>query len=191
MALAPAAPDARPASDHEPLWQNPWASVRYVDAVDGQGRTYKHTAVRSGSGLGALVIPRVVQRGVASFGFVEIDRPVIGATLVEFPRGGTSDLSSSEAARELVEETGITTDRLVRLGSLHPDTGLLDTEVGAWLATQPHQAPPHIDPETGSRLLWLTHGEVTGAIASGSIRCGMTLAAWAMFAASSHFQTVA
>lgn len=62
---------------------------------------------------------------------VAIHRPAIGGISVEIPRGGRDDGESLArcAARELEEETGlqVAEDRLVPLGTIFPDGGVVST----------------------------------------------------------------
>jgi 8-oxo-dGTP pyrophosphatase MutT (NUDIX family) len=155
------------------------------------GETYDHSISTVAGGLGAVIIPVVVHRDMAHLGLIEIYRPAIKSTGLEFPRGATSDLFANEAARELLEETGLTPNRLTRLANIHTDTGSLDNTVGIWLAvvapdlddkrTWMRQSEGFVDAETGSSFRWLQDGEVVGAIRNGRIACALTLAAWACY----------
>ncbi|WP_457317539.1 NUDIX hydrolase [Sinomonas sp. RB5] len=95
------------------------------------------------------------------------------------PHGSSDDLSVGEAARELVEETGLAVASSELLGILRPDTGILTTEVAVWFTRAPHadELPTHQEAETGAVLQWYSLGEVQGLIRSGAITCGITLAA--------------
>lgn len=69
---------------------------------------------------------------------VAIHRPAIGGVSVEIPRGGRDDGESLArcAARELEEETGlhVAEDRLVPLGSIFPDGGVVSTHLHLFAA---------------------------------------------------------
>lgn len=169
-------------------WANPWASVRGRLGLLPSGAPYQHTTVRAGTGMGAVIIPLVRVRGRAHLGLVEVGRPAVGHSSLEFPRGGTDDLDEAEARRELVEETGLVPSSMRRLAVIEPDTGLLDTQVGIWIAhiaDSTHVAAAlaqegFLDPETGSCFAWYPVSRLEGRIRAGHVRCGLTLAAWGL-----------
>lgn len=157
--------------------------VRFPDGTEGD-----YTTVQSGTGFGGIVIARHVRRGVAYYALVEQFRYPARATTLEFPRGGTNDLGSAEALRELVEETGATVDSCHWIGELNPDTSILTSRVGVWLAIVLEDVDVHREGETGLVSRWVTGGELRGLISKGRIRCGMTLAAYALLVSSTGNQ---
>lgn len=170
-----------------------------VDTTTGyraDGTTYDHTRVRVGTGYGALVIPLIRHRGMVYVGMVNQHRPVLGEQTWEFVRGGTGNHSQEEANRELREETGLVVedDKLRQLGVIRPDTGLLDTQVGVWIATVPVDQLPrtkhHVEHESGAQVRWMGIGQVTGMILRRELVCGMSLAAYAMAHADGAFTEV-
>lgn len=161
----------------ETVFSHPRVTVTEVPFRGG-----RHVIVNQGTGLGAVIVPVSRHRGMIRIGFTAQHRPAVGCESLELPRGGTRDLSDDEAVRELAEELGIGEPAAVRrFGSIRPDTGLLSTEVGVWVASIDHRqaedAADHVDPESGGTVQWLDPGEVMGLIHSGRIRCGITLAA--------------
>lgn len=135
------------------------------------------------SGHGTVVVPRRSTRGQLSLLFVQPNRHAIeNVATLEFPRGGADQGESSAvaAAREMVEETGIWTEpqRLRKVGTIHPDTGILSNTVDVYVSTVQEGAQE--DPEDGVELVWLSYGEVLGAITAGKITCGITLASLAL-----------
>lgn len=122
-------------------------------------------------------------RGLTRIGFVTQPRPAPGLDQsLELPRGASDDLSAQEAVRELIEETNIeAATPLRRLGVIHPDTGLLSTQVVVWSVAVDYAhaqaAAGFVEEESRARTSWMTMGEVIGAISAGRITCGVTLAA--------------
>ncbi|WP_422758994.1 NUDIX hydrolase [Paenarthrobacter sp. C1] len=127
-------------------------------------------------------------RGVAHLGLVRQYLYPVGDFALEFPRGGSDDLSLDEAARELVEETGLDYRTGTLLGTLRPDTGILTTEVAVWKTVHgmEHLRPGHVEDETGAKVEWYSHGELLGMIRGGTVTCGMTLAALTLLGAGGH-----
>lgn len=196
MTTTPAAPTVTTQTADEPVWANPFVSVRMQPVTRYDGFQYDTTVVRSGSGKGAVVIPVCTFRGRGFVGVIDIDRPAIGNRRgIEFPRGGTVDLGAKEALRELREETGLVGVTPDLIGIVHPDTGILDTEVAIYRAPVApvltptgdwaRQAEGWLDPETGSVFRWMSEPEFLGAIMAGKVTCGLTLSSWSMHKANS------
>lgn len=162
--------------------QNAFLRVDTDDVIFPNGAPGTYSVVTSGSGLGVIAIPFVNFRGYPYLGLVKQYRYPMKDFTLEFPRGGSDNLSLSEAARELVEETGLHATSATPLGVIWPDTGVLSTQVAVWKTTHASNGlkPEHVEDETGAHVLWYTHGEIIGLIRRGNIRCGMTLAALAL-----------
>lgn len=170
-----------------------------VDTTTGyraDGTAYDHTRVKVGTGYGAIIIPMIRHRGLVYVGLVHQYRPVVGDDTWEFVRGGTGNHSQEEANRELREETGLSVENtsLRQLGVIRPDTGLMDTQVGVWLADVPVDQLPktrkHVEQESGAQIRWMQIDQVTGMILRKEIVCGMSLAAYALGHAAGAFHQV-
>lgn len=158
-------------------------AVRFPNGALGN-----YSTVTSGTGLGVIAIPFVNFRGTPHLGLVRQYRYPTGEFTLEFPRGGSDDLSLDEAARELIEETGLDYRAATRLGTLRPDTGILTTQVAVWktMHSAEHLRPGHVEDETGAKVEWYSYGELLGMIRNGKITCGMTLAAVALLGTGEH-----
>lgn len=157
-------------------------SVRFPDGHEGT-----HARVRSGSGRGAVAIVRSAQRGFAQIAFVRQDRYAVGRTTLELPRGGTDEDTLAGVIREVSEELGIEGVSPVLLGTIHPDTGLLTTEIDVYLVNTKGTPPAeHREAATGLEAVWAEPGEITGWIRNGGITCGITLASLALLNSSTH-----
>lgn len=183
------APETATSADHpiqrisgRTVLENPFLRVDTDDVVFPNGSPGSYSVITSGTGMGVIAIPFVNFRGYPYLGLVKQYRYPMKDFTLEFPRGGSDDLSISEAARELVEETGLTATSATPLGIIWPDTGILSTQVAVWKTTHASNGlkPDHVEDETGAHVLWYTHGEIIGLIRRGQIRCGMTLAALAL-----------
>ncbi|MEH0110626.1 NUDIX hydrolase [Tersicoccus sp. MR15.9] len=161
---------------------NAYLRVDTDDVIFPDGRPGTYNTVTVAEGNGVVAVPTTRWRGLGYVGLVEQYRYPLGRATLEFPRGGSLDGSFEEAARELVEETGLVATTGRKLGVVHPDTGILTNEVSVWLTS--HETgtlhPAHVEPETGARFRWFGVGEFDGLIANGKITCGITLAAFAM-----------
>lgn len=162
--------------------ENPFIRVDTDDVVFPNGNPGSYSVITSGTGMGVIVIPFANVHGQAHLGLVKQYRYPVKQFTLEFPRGGSTDLDPAEAIRELVEETGLIAGSATRLGTIWPDTGILNTEVAVWKTAHNPQGlkPGHVEGETGGSLQWYSHGEIVGLMRQGRIRCGMTLAALAL-----------
>lgn len=168
------------------LYADQWLRVDLVEAVRGDGETYTHRRVVSGTGHGVLVVPVVVDHdGSRSMVLVNQPRPAAGLIRSwEFPRGRAADASAAEAARELAEETGLVPVSFRKLGTLNIDTGLLGNKVSVWLAeldaVSVHELEQHLDIESSARPALFPEEVVRVMVRAGEISCAMTVAALAL-----------
>jgi ADP-ribose pyrophosphatase len=111
----------------------------------------------------------------------------IGLPSLEFPRGFRKDGESAEkaAARELEEEAGLSANNIELLGDVFPDTGFVANSVPVALVMvgSRNQGRQHSESmeSIGKDLEWLPCAELDTHISQGRIRCGVTLAALALF----------
>lgn len=84
---------------------------------------------------GVVIIPLTVDN---KFILIEIERPLVQETSLEFPRGFKElDETFIQAAdRELLEEIGVTAPKYEYLGGICPNNGLLSSMIGIVLASQ-------------------------------------------------------
>ncbi len=130
----------------------------------------------------AMVIPQTVD---GRFAMVRQFRYIQQEWMVEFPCGGLeADESPAEAAaREGKEEAGATGGTLTKIGEFVPYNGIaselcyLFHIVDAELV----DSAPEVDEQL--ELVLCTEAEIDKLIRQGSIRDGMTLAAWQLFKA--------
>lgn len=160
-------------------YENRFVTVHFDDVEFPNGAQGRYTRITTGTGLGVIAVPYTNVRGIPYLGLVRQYRYPVGGFTLEFPRGGSADLSLAEAARELVEETGLDFVSGSALGAIRPDTGILDTVVAVWRTNHrlSDMDSVYVEEETGARIHWYSHGEVMGLVRSGQITCGMTLAA--------------
>lgn len=168
--------------DGRTVYANPFVSldtdaVRFPDGALGS-----YTTITVGAGVGVIAVPTVEQDGQRHWGLVRQYRYPTGEYSLEFPRGSSKDLSANEAARELVEETGLSVGTATRLGEVRPDTGILTTRVAVWHTpmTTDSLSHEHEEAATGARLQWATDTQMRELVRHGQITCGMTLAAYAL-----------
>lgn len=176
--------------DSHPVFRSPF--VRHdVDLVEfPDGRNGEYSVIGTAEGAGVVAVPVVNFRGIDYLGLVEQYRYPVKRSTLEFVRGGANAPSAEEAARELPEETGIVPGHAEFLGTVHPDTGMLFTEVGIYLFRQ--QASDRdirfTEEESGAVTSWHSVGELMGLIRSGRITCGITLSAFTLLQVSGQLR---
>lgn len=118
---------------------------------------------------------------------VEQDRPAPGVRLWEVPSGMVDDEDATPAAsalRELSEETGVRASFVADLGEIYPDPGVFSASVRVILAEasaggQENANADSHEPEV-ERSRWFIRENVDDLIASGQLRCAISLAALAL-----------
>lgn len=143
--------------------------------VSGGRRTQYHRVVE-GEGRPGVVILAVCDGEV---GLVRTYRYAIGSWEWALPRGyGHGDDPEGSARAEAQEELGRDPDELVALGQVHPNTGILATEVHVFLARYEPPAPVQPDDVAEvAEIRWLTIEALQAEIAEGAITDGITLSA--------------
>lgn len=157
---------------------NPWVCL-YFDRVqfpDGKIGRYNRLVMSEGR-PGVVILPLRAGR----VGLVQQYRYPIARTLWELPRGfGESADPRSDAQRELREELGVDGADLIDLGTLHPDSGLVETEVHVYLAkchAGEIDGSGLADGHEISGIRWIAVSQLWDEIAEGRITDAFTLSA--------------
>jgi ADP-ribose pyrophosphatase len=156
-------------------FRNRWIEV-HAAGYQTQSGKYRYTFV-SRTQKSVFVIPYF--SATDSFLLVSQLRPPIGKTIWQFPAGlvEKGDSLAGAARRELGEETGYKATKLVKLGLIHPDPGIMSDPGHFFLAVNPVSAlNRRIEKnEPISRIRKFTLGQLEKMIAAAKIRDGWTL----------------
>lgn len=158
--------------------KNPWVKLYFDQVRFPNGATgFYNRIVESGGKPGVAILPIRDE----TIGLLRQYRYPVHATLWEIPRGfGEIGVPEKDAIRELEEETGIVVgfEDLQALGVLHPNSGLLDSEVHLFAAKCRLPAEETTPPQGGEeRLTWLRFSAALEAIGTGEIRDSFTISA--------------
>lgn len=129
---------------------------------------------------GVSIIPRKENH----IGLAKMFRYPISAYSWEFPRGGISKNESIQSAskRELLEETGLLGTRLRLLGSIFPDTGLIQNELKVVLLDINSGIDSKQEEfESIGQIEWFTEKEIDNRIKANKIKCAITVASYSLY----------
>lgn len=173
------------------LWEGPpRLELLRRDGARPDGSPASSHALLTQDGVPGVVV--VALRGDQVL-LVEHERPWVGATLLELPRGfgevadgapGSDAACCAAATRELLEETGYAAVDPRVLGRYHPDSTLLPAPVAVVRVRVDVDAVA--GPTDGEivRPLWVPAEDLRGLVRDGRLRDGHTLAALAVLEAS-------
>jgi 8-oxo-dGTP pyrophosphatase MutT (NUDIX family) len=161
------------------VYETQWTKVYDDDVImpDGSPGRYARVLTAKSEG-GAHVVPRLPDGRVL---LMKANRYPVGADVWEFPRGIPDEGESFEQAarRELEEETGLRASRMVFIGHLYPDTGIMGTRHSVFLAELPAGAEKDLKPAAREGILegrFVAPDTVRELIAAGDIVDGTVLA---------------
>lgn len=148
--------------------------VEQMDVLIGDQGWYTYQVVRHPGG--AAILPLHDDGSVT---LIRQLRPAIGDFLMEIPAGRLSKGEDPAlcAARELLEETGLTAAALTSLGMLHPSPGVFDEVIHLYLATGLSQGAAQPEDYEEISCQTLHFDEALKLAEEGKITDGKTIAA--------------
>jgi len=165
------------------VYRNAWCRVRedVIQRADGQRGIYgvmdKDPA--------CIVIPLETTAEGEFLYLVEQFRYTVQGVFKEFPQGGweQAEVDPEELARgELREETGLTADRMIKLGQLWIAYGAMRQEHHVFLAEGLHAGETDPDPEEIDLATYrVSVGEFEAMVLRGEIMDNCTLSAWGLY----------
>jgi ADP-ribose pyrophosphatase len=140
------------------------------------GSTGRHTYQVIRHPGGAAVLP---VHGDGTVSLIRQLRPAVDAVMLEIPAGRLSpdEPPAVCAARELLEETGITAANLIPLGTVYSSPGVFDEIIHLVAATGLSQGAAQPEADEEIELLRLPLDQVLQMAADGRISDGKTMAA--------------
>ncbi len=168
-------------------YENRWFAVRCDDITWPDGTPGEYFTVATGGAC--IVIP--VQDG--SVCLIEQYRVPTDSISLEFPMGRIDPKENPEAAarRECREEVGLHANTLEYLGSFDALNGIFNSPFHVFVATDLEPRDRELEPaEKESKTFWMRFEEWEDAIASGRVRDGDSLGAWAMYSAKQRMNNI-
>jgi ADP-ribose pyrophosphatase len=165
------------------VYRNAWTSVRedVIERSNGHRGIYgvvdKHPA--------CIIIPLERTAAGEFLYLIEQFRYTVGRRHIELPQGGweIADVDPEELARgELREETGVTAERMTKLGEMQIAYGVMNQKHYVYLAEGLRQGAPDPDvEETDMVVRRVSVDEFEGMIVDGTIADNCSVAAWGLY----------
>lgn len=160
--------------------------VRFPGGTEGSYLRIANKSELTGA-TGTVMVPTWQEHVV----FVRIFRHATRSWEWELPRGfqDPSISESENAAKETEEELGVSPIRVERLGEFNANTGLLTGMIGVYkvpLGADPMDLGRPQFEESIAHFRKIAASALPAWIASGTVRCGITLAAVALFLANNQ-----
>lgn len=158
------------------LFEGPIFDLKSGDFTLPDGRVVQRYIVAH---PGAVLILPVDSEGKLIL--VQQFRPAVGVTLLEFPAGTLEDKEKIEecAARELVEETGMTAASLEPFGMFYPSPGFCDEKQYLFFATDLTPMKAEMDDDEFIEVVRMSKEELQKALADGRFMDAKSIALFA------------
>lgn len=170
------------------LYEDPYVlmirdRVRFPGGAEGSYLRIANASELTGA-TGTVMVPTWDEQVV----FVRIFRHATRSWEWELPRGfqDPSISESENAVKETEEELGVSPIRVERIGEFNANTGLLTGMIGVYevpLSADPMDSGRPQVQESIAHFRKIAVSQLSPWIASGEVRCGITLAALATFMA--------
>jgi 8-oxo-dGTP pyrophosphatase MutT (NUDIX family) len=165
------------------VYRNPWTSVRedVIERANGQRGIYGVIDKDPAS----IIIPLEVTAEGEFVYLIEQFRYTVGGTFAEFPQGGWEQsevVPEDLACGELLEETGLTAERMTLLSTLQIAYGVMNQKHYIFLAEGlTHGAAQPDDEEHDLVLRRVSVAEFERMVLSGEIVDNCSIAAWGLY----------
>lgn len=142
--------------------------------VSGTSLTHMYQVIRHPGGAGILPV-----HADGTVSLIRQFRPATDSQLLEIPAGRLNpcELPLQCAARELLEETGISADNFVPLGFIHSSPGVFDEVIHLFAATGISSGDAQPEDDEDIEVVRISFAEALNMAANGLISDAKTLAA--------------
>lgn len=161
------------------VYENPWITVREDAVTNPAGNKVVYGYYEIGGGGFTYIVPLDKERNTY---LTRQFRYPLGEESWEYASGQTDHEDHLEAARrELVEETGLEANRVIKIGDLYSDSGISSGRGTVHLATGIRKITDTLDPVDGIlEVRKLPFEEIGNMIVRGEIKCPHTISSFYM-----------
>lgn len=148
--------------------------IEQMEVEIGSKGYHTFQVIRHPGGAGVLPV-----HGDGTVSLIRQLRPAVDAILLEIPAGR---LSPGEppvecACRELLEETGLSTERMVSLGSIYSSPGVFDEIIQLYAALELSEGLSAPEADEDIEVVRLEYADVLKMVSDGRINDSKTIAA--------------
>lgn len=128
----------------EVIWQGRFLRIVLISFIDKDGNTRKWEAVERINSNGIVIVIPITAEG--EFVFIRQFRPSFGGFVVEFPAGlnDKKEALIDVAQRELIEETGLSSDEIIFLAEGPVSSGLSTEVITVYIAKNVKEASENL-----------------------------------------------
>lgn len=161
-------------SDSTTVFRGLVIDIEQMEVEIGSKGSHTFQVIRHPGGAGVLPV-----YGDGTVSLIRQLRPAVAATLLEIPAGRLSpgEPPMECARRELLEETGLRTERMIPLGQIHSSPGVFDEIIHLYVAMELSEGEAEPEADEDIELVRLPCAEVLEMVADGRISDAKTIAA--------------
>ena len=160
--------------NHSTVFEGLVIDIEQMEVEIGQRGRHTYQIIRHPGGAGVLPV-----HDDGTISLIRQLRPAVNAFMLEIPAGRLTpgEAPAKCAERELLEETGITSEKLIPLGTVYSSPGVFDEIVHLFAATGLFQGMAQPEDDEEIEVLRLPLVEALRMVSDGRISDGKTLAA--------------
>ncbi len=161
-------------SDRKTIFRGMVIHIEQMEVEIGQKGRHIFQVIRHPGGAGVLPV-----HADGSVSLICQLRPAVENVLLEIPAGrlGDGEPPIECASRELLEETGLRTERMIPLGLIHSSPGVFDEVIHLYAALELSEGPAEPEADEDIEVVRFKYDEVLDMVANGTISDAKTVAA--------------
>lgn len=149
-------------------------NLEQMEVEIGSKGYHTFQVIRHPGGAGVLPV-----HGDGTVSLIRQLRPAVDAILLEIPAGrlAPGEPPVECACRELQEETGLRTERMIPLGPIHSSPGVFDEVIQLYAALDLVEGQAELEADEDIEVVRLKYADVLKMVADGRISDSKTIAA--------------
>lgn len=162
------------ATDRKTIFRGLVIDIEQMEVEIGLKGRHTFQVIRHPGGAGVLPV-----HGDGTVSLIRQLRPAVAAKVLEIPAGRLSpgEPPSECARRELLEETGLRTKRMIPLGLIQSSPGVFDEVIHLYAALELSEGLAEPEADEDIEVVRLKYADVLEMVADGRISDAKTMAA--------------